>query len=154
MASKPSAMKMPELLVFARMLFIGFVGAEVARLFFLLGTSFALHIVDVSLYLKAIGIITSLCICLLYAVKRNAHLAVMRIVRSYRIDLLAGVVIGAWLSKLASPWLAKLHAAFKSADPQWAPAILIFFCVMFLSPILQSRTRSKKTDFTALFHSR
>ncbi len=38
MASKPSAMKMPELLVFARMLFIGFVGAEVARIFFLLGT--------------------------------------------------------------------------------------------------------------------
>lgn len=107
MASKPSAMKMPELLVFARMLFIGFVGAEVARLFFLLGTSFALQIVDVSLYLKAIGIITGLGIFLLYAVKRNAHLAVMRIVRSYRIDLLAGVVIGAWSRKLASPWLAK-----------------------------------------------
>lgn len=144
MASKASAMKMPELLVFARMLFIGFVGAEVARLFFLLGTSFALQIVDVSLYLKSIGIITGLGICLLYAVKRNAHLAVMRIVRSYRIDLLVGVVIGAWSSKLVSPWLAKLHAAFKSADPHWAPAILIFFCVMFLSPILQSRTRSKK----------
>lgn len=144
MASKPSAMKRPELLVFARMLFIGFVGAEVARIFFLLGNSFALQIVDVSLYLKAIGIITGLGICLLYAVKRNAHLTTMRIVRSYRIDLLAGVVIGAWSSNLASPWLAKLHAAFKSADPHWAPAILIFFCVMFLSPILQSRTRAGK----------
>ncbi len=144
MASKPSAMKMPELLVFARMLFIGFVGAEVARIFFLLGNSFALQIVDVSLYLKAIGIITGLGICLLYAVKRNAHLTTMRIVRSYRIDLLVGVVIGAWSSNLASPWLAKLHAPFKSADPHWAPAILIFFCVMFLSPILQSRTRAGK----------
>lgn len=144
MASKPSAMKMPELLVFARMLFIGFVGAEVARIFFLLGTSFAQQIVDISLCLKVIGIITGLCICLLYAVKRNAHLAAMRIVRSYRIDLFAGVVIGAWSSKLASPWFAKFHAALQSADPHWAPAILIFFCAMFLSPILQSRTRAEK----------
>lgn len=144
MASKPSAMKMPELLVFARMLFIGFVGAEVARIFFLLGTSFAQQIVDVSLCLKAMGVLTGLGICLFYAVKRNAHWAAMRIVRSYRIDLLAGVVIGAWSNQLASPWLEKVHAAFKSADPHWAPAILIFFCVIFISPFLQSRSRSKK----------
>lgn len=144
MASKPSAMKMPELLVFARMLFIGFVGAEVARIFFLLGTSFAQQIVDVSLCLKAIGVLIGLGICLIYAVKRNAHLAAMRIVRSYRIDLLVGVVIGAWSNKLASPWLAKVHAALKSADPHWAPAILLLFCVIFLSPFLQKRSRSKK----------
>lgn len=144
MASKPSAMKMPELLVFARMLFIGFVGAEVARIFFLLGTSFAQQIVDVSLCLKAIGVLIGLGICLIYAVKRNAHLAAMRIVRSYRIDLLAGVVIGAWSNKLASPWLAKIHAAFQSADPQWAPAILLLFCFILLSPFLQKRSSSKK----------
>lgn len=144
MASKPSAMKMPELLVFARMLFIGFVGAEVAHIFFLLGTSFAQQIVDVPLCLKAMGVMAGLGICLLYAVKRNAHCAAMRIVRSYRIDLLAGVVIGVWSNKLASPWLAKVHTVFKSADPHWAPVILLFFCVIFLSPILQCRTRSKK----------
>ncbi|MDM5101182.1 KAP family NTPase [Aeromonas salmonicida] len=144
MASKPLAMKMPELLVFARMLFIGFVGAEVARIFFLLGTSFAQQIVDVSLCLKAIGVLIGLGICLIYAVKRNAHLAAMRIVRSYRIDLLAGVVIGAWSNKLASPWLAKIHAAFQSADPQWAPAILLLFCFILLSPFLQKRSSSKK----------
>lgn len=144
MASKPSAMKMPELLVFARMLFIGFVGAEVARIFFLLGTSFAQQIVDVSLCLKAIGVLTGLGICLLYAVKRNAHWAAMRIVRSYRIDLLTGVVIGVWSNKLASPWFAKVHTAFKFADPHWAPAILLLFCVIFLSPFLQKRSRYKK----------
>ncbi|OEG05022.1 hypothetical protein BFW25_00350 [Aeromonas caviae] len=60
MASKPSAMKMPELLVFARMLFIGFVGAEVAHIFFLLGTSFAQQIVDVPLCLKAMGVMAGL----------------------------------------------------------------------------------------------
>ncbi|WP_429034498.1 KAP family NTPase [Aeromonas media] len=144
MASKPSAMKMPELLVFARMLFIGFVGAEVARIFFLLGTSFAQQLVDVSLCLKAMGVLTGLGICLLYAVKRNAHLAAMHIVRSYRVDLLVGVVIGVWSNKLASPWLAKIHAAFKSADPQWAPAILLLFCFILLSPFLQKRSSSKK----------
>ncbi|WP_429182529.1 KAP family NTPase [Aeromonas rivipollensis] len=144
MASKPSAMKMPELLVFARMLFIGFVGAEVARIFFLLGTSFAQQLVDVSLCLKAMGVLTGLGISLLYAVKRNAHLAAMHIVRSYRVDLLVGVVIGVWSNKLASPWLAKIHAAFKSADPQWAPAILLLFCFILLSPFLQKRSSSKK----------
>jgi len=137
-------MKMPELLVFARMLFIGFVGAEVARIFFLLGTSFAQQLVDASLCLKAMGVLTGLGICLLYAVKRNAHWAAMHIVRSYRIDLLVGVVIGVWSNKLASPWLAKIHAAFKSADPQWAPAILLLFCFILLSPFLQKRSSSKK----------
>jgi KAP family P-loop domain len=134
--TKP-AMKMPELLVFARSLAIGFICAEVWRITFYLGASFAQLLIDVALWPKVVGTLAALVLCLTYSVKRGAHLAGLRIGRSFRLDLMLATGIGIWTNELASPWLSKLHAAFKFANPYWAPVILLLLCVVLFSPLVQ-----------------
>lgn len=151
MAAKTPTMKMPELLVFARMFVIGFVGAETLRLTFYLGSNFAKQLDEVALWLKVVGILAGLALCLTYAAKRNAHLAAARIGQSYRIDLLVAVVIGVWSNELASPWLANVHLAFKSADPHWAPAIFILLCFVLLSPLFQQHWPRPKKQTSQLY---
>lgn len=145
MTNNTSTMKMPELLVFAKMLIVGFMSAETFRAFFYLNSNFARELSEVALWVKFVGILAGLVLCLTYAVKRNAHSAAARIGKSYRIDLLVAVIVGAWSNELASPWLAKTHAAFKSVDPHWAPAIFILLCCVLLSPLFQQHwPRPKK----------
>jgi len=144
MAAKKPTMKMPELLVFAKMFVVGFVGTEIFRLAFYLGANFAPRLIEVALCIKVVGILAGIALCLAYAFKRNGHLTAARIGQSCRIDLLVAMVIGVWSNELASPWLVKMHAAFKSADPNWAPAILILLCFVLLSPILQNYWPRKK----------
>jgi hypothetical protein len=137
MAAKKPTMKMPELLVFAKMFVVGFVGAEIFRVAFYLGANFASQLIEIALWLKVVGMLAGIALCLTYAVERNAHLTAARIGQSYRIDLLMAMVIGVWSNELASPLLSRVHTAFKSADPNWAPAIFILLCFVILSPLLQ-----------------
>ena len=82
-ATKP-AMKMPELLIFVRLLVTGFVGAEVWRVAFYLGANFAPTLSDVALWVKICGILIGALLCLTYAFKREAHVAALRMGRSIR----------------------------------------------------------------------
>lgn len=151
MAAKMPTVKMPELLVFARMFVVGFVVAETFRLTFYLGANFATQLIEVAPWLKVVGIATGFVICMTYAAKRNAHLDAARIGQSCRIDLLVAVLIGVWSNELASPWLANVHKAFKSADPHWAPAILIFLCFVLLSPLFQQHWPRPKKQTSPLY---
>lgn len=135
-ATKP-AMKMPELLVFARSLAIGYIGAEVLRITFYLGSNFAPTLSDVAPWAKSIVILAVLLLCLTYAFERGAHVIAARMGCSFRFDLLVTIGIGIWINELASPWLAKAHTVLKNADPLWAPAILILLCFVLLSPLFQ-----------------
>ncbi|MCM2318387.1 MAG: KAP family NTPase [Pseudomonas sp.] len=146
MTTTKPAMKMPELLVFAKPLATGFVGAEVWRAAFYLGANFAPTLSDVALWVKTGGILVGALLCLTYAFKRGAHIAAARMGRSLRLDLLVAIGIGIWANELASPWLAKAHAALKNADPHWAPAVFLLLCAVLLSPLVQQYwPRSKKT---------
>ena len=91
MATSKSAIKMPELLVFAKIFAVGLVGAEVFQLAFYLGANFAKDLQEAALWPKVLAVLAGLALCLIYAVKRNAHLVAARIGRSYRIDLLMAV---------------------------------------------------------------
>ncbi len=133
-AAKP-AMKMPELLVFARPLIIGFVGAEVWRISFCLGANFTNALSAVSFWWKAAGILIGVLLCLTYAFKRGAHDTAAKMGRSLRVDLLVAVGIGIWTNQLVSPWLAKAHTALKNADPYWAPVVLLLLCLVLFSPL-------------------
>lgn len=145
MAIRSATMKVPELLVIAKFFFIGFLGSEVFRVTFYLGTGFANTLDEVASCLKVLGVFAGLTLCLIYAFKRNAHMLSLRIGRSFRIDLLMAVSLGVWSNHLASPWLEKAHAAFKSADPHWALVILLLLCLVLVSPLLQvSIARPKK----------
>jgi len=134
------AMKMPELLVFARALAVGFVGAEVWRAAFYLGASFATTLVRVPLWLQACLLLIGIALCLAYAFGRRAHLAALRMCRSVRLDLLAAIGIGIWANQLALPWLVKAHEALRDADTHWALVVLGFFCLALSSPLVRQRT--------------
>lgn len=142
-ADKPT-MNMPELLIFIKSLATGFIGAEVCRVAFYLGANFAYALSDVPLLATVGGMLTALLLCLIYAVKRGAHSAAARIVRSLRLDLLIAIGIGIWTNELVSPWLAKLHVALKSSDPHWAPAVLLLLCAVLLSPLVQKYLPRRK----------
>lgn len=103
------AMKIPEFLIYAKYLAIGFLCAEVWRIAFYLGTNFATELPDVALYIKSSIILAGALLCLTYALKRGAHVAVARMGRSFRIDLLLAIGIGIWINELASPWFSKVH---------------------------------------------
>ena len=149
--TKP-AMKMPELLVFARLFVVGFVGAEIFRATYYLGASFAQDLNDVALWQKVVGVLAGLVLCLTYAVKRGAFMVAVRMGRSFRLDLMAAMGVGVWSNKLALPWLSKFHAALISADAQWAPVVFILLCVVLLSPFFQQHwPRPKKAPSQLYF---
>ncbi|AZZ92308.1 KAP P-loop protein [Hahella sp. KA22] len=130
-------MNMPELLVFARLFVIGFVGAEVWRIAYYLGSSFALTLSGVPFCVIKGGVILELLICFLYARERELHIATEKIGRSFRFDLLGAIVAGIWVNALTSPWLSKVHDALKDAEPQWAPAILLYLSILLTSPLFR-----------------
>jgi hypothetical protein len=134
--TKPT-MKMPELLVFARMFLVGLFGAEVCRAAYYLGTAFAPAVADLEVWARGCAVLVGLAICVLYAVNRGAHTAAAKMGRSIRLDLLTAVCLGAWSNELTKPWLSKLHAALKAADPHWAPIALLLLSTILVSPLVQ-----------------
>ncbi|UOF14265.1 KAP family NTPase [Lysobacter capsici] len=149
-AAKP-AMKMPELPVFARLISIGFIVAEIWQIAFDLGLNSISLWTDLALYAQIAGALVVLMLCLTYAMKRSAHLVAARMVRSLRVDLLIAVGIGIWTNQLASPWLAIFHAAVKKADPYWTPAILLLLCAILLSPLIQQWLSRSQKDIPQLY---
>lgn len=149
-ATKPS-MKMPELLVFVRLLATGFLGAEVWRAAFYLGANFDPILSDIALWVQAGGILFGALLCLTYAFKRGAYGAAARVGRSFRLDLLVAIGIGIWMNELASPWLAKVHAALQNADPNWSLAVFLLLCAVLLSPLIQHWWPSSKRPTPQLY---
>ncbi len=137
MAAKTHMMKMPELLVFTKMFIVGLVATEVLRATYHLGTSFAPTIADSSLCARVTLILLCLAICLAYALNRGAHISAIQMGRSLRFDLLIAMCLGAWSNELIMPWLSKFHTALKASDPYWAPIVLLLFCTVLLSPLIQ-----------------
>lgn len=130
-------MKMPELLVFAKMFVVGWVAAEICRTTYYLGTAFAPAIADLSLWVRAILVLIGLAVCVAYAVNRGAHVSVLQMGRSLRLDLFIAMCLGAWSNELTMPWLSKFHAALKASDPYWAPVAFLLFCTVLASPLVQ-----------------
>lgn len=131
------SMKMPEFLVFAKSLAVGFIGAEVFRASFYLSANSALASPELGSLIKSGIILAGALLCFTYALKRGAHVAAARMGRSLRIDLLIVTSIGVWINALASPWLANVHAALWDADPHWAPAVFLILCAVLFSPLVQ-----------------
>jgi hypothetical protein len=137
MAATKQTMKMPELMVFAKMFVVGLIATEVCRTTYYLGTAFTPAIADFSLWARAISISIVLAVCVFYVVNRGAHIFALRMGRSLRLDLLIAICLGAWSNELAMPWLSKFHLAVKTSDPYWAPIALLMFCTVLLSPLVQ-----------------
>lgn len=151
MKKNTPVMKMPELIVFIKMFILGLLVAEVFRLAFYLGSKFAASIQNVLPCLKLTGALGVLWICLIYAYQRNVHITAARMGKSSRIDLLSAIAIGVWCNSFMLPFLAKFHSAFQASNPNFAPAILVFFCLIFLSTIAQNWPRKRKENSPLYF---
>lgn len=138
--------KMPEFLIFAKSLAVGFIGAEVWLASFYLGENSFLASAAIDIYAKSGLIVAGALLCITYALKRGAKAAAMRIARSMRIDLVIAAGIGIWISALVSPWLGGAHAALKNAAPHWAPAVLLLLCAMLLSPLIHHYRPRKRSS--------
>ncbi|WP_010460519.1 KAP family NTPase [Acidovorax radicis] len=144
-------MKMPEILVFARMFVIGFVGAEIFRTTYHLGSNFAPTLADLCIWLRGAVVLAVLAICTMYALKRGAHVSAAQMGRSLRLDLFLAIVLGGWSNELALPWFSKFHDALQSADPHWAPVLLLLLCILLISSLVQQSRPSRSETRSQLF---
>ena len=131
---------MPELLVFAKFVAVGFIGAEIFRCAFYLGTSFANQVSNVTgAVLISIGYLTLIA----YVIKRGALPEAKKIWLSQRIDLLGFIFLGALFNELTvtsfakDSDLSKFHEALKTADPHWTPVVLGLLYHFLLSPLIR-----------------
>ena len=137
MAAIKPMMKMPELLVFAKMFVVGLIAAEVCRASYYLGTAFAPEIADFPLWARVTVVLIGLAVCAVYAVNRGAHTSVVQMGQSLRFDLLIAMCLGAWSNELAMPWFSSFHSLLKASNPYWAPLVLLLLCTVLLSSLLQ-----------------
>jgi hypothetical protein len=157
-----STMKMPELLVFAKFVAVGFIGAEIFRCAFYLGTSFANQVSNVvGAVLISLGYLITL---IAYAIARGAIPEAKKIWLSKRMDLLGFIFFGALFNKLTvssfakDSDLSKFHEALKTADPHWTPVVLGLLYLVLLSPLaakcwpkIQSCWKKKEKANSQLF---
>lgn len=141
MTGKTQIMKMPELLVFARVVAGGFISAETFRVCYYLATNFAPTISDFGLWANVAVVSAGLALCLIYSIKRGAYSAMVRMGQSLRLDLLIAIAIGAWANELASHWLTRVHDTLKNTDSEWALVVTVLLCTILLSPIVQHQRR-------------
>lgn len=128
---------MPELLVFARSLAVGFVGAEIWRVAFYLGTNLAKLLTSVPFWGQACAVLAGVLLCIVYSAKRGAQLVAARMARSFRFDLLIAIGIGVWMNILVSSKLAKVHASIQAADAHFSAAVLTLLCLILASPLFR-----------------
>ncbi|MFK4134849.1 KAP family NTPase [Pseudomonas luteola] len=151
MESAKPAMKMAELLVFAKPLAIGIIGVEMFRVAFYLGENFAPSLQRYNTWQQLSGVLFVILICLLYAHQRGAHLTAMQMVKSLRLDLLLALGIGVWINLCASPLLSKFHNALQAADPQITPPIFFLLCLLVVAPLCQNYWPRRKDTSPQLY---
>ncbi|PTU30132.1 P-loop NTPase fold protein [Stenotrophobium rhamnosiphilum] len=142
MTKASSEMKIPELMVFVRVFCIWFVAIEVFRISYYIGGSVVPHLDHVCLYLKVIGIILALVLCMAYAYKRDTAKYLSLLKQSFRVDLLLIAIIGIWVNVLISHSLGQFHEFIKDymqgASPWSAPTLLFTLILLLAAPLVRS----------------
>lgn len=151
MAKVTPEIKMPELMVFFRILAVGFLAAEVWRVASYLGKNFPSELASFNFWVQFSAILIITVLCCYYALNRGAISDAARIIRSCRIDLLLALIVGVWANFLLAPNLKKIHDIIQGADPYWTPAILTILCTMLLSPIVQNLRAQLRKDRPQLY---
>jgi hypothetical protein len=132
---RKSAMQMPELLVFVRLFVVGLVTAEVFRLTWSIGIQFGRSIADINPAWRLGVAVLIGAICAGYFWARQGVDHSIRLYRSYRVDLLAMLVLGAWTNLLIENWLERLHKMAAGVGPFWAPTIIGVLTLMMASAL-------------------
>ncbi|MFT0473842.1 P-loop NTPase fold protein [Pseudomonas antarctica] len=128
---------MPEMVVYIKVLVLGFIGSEVLRCSYQIGEPLAVQLRAISDVWSLLLQIFFAVLVLVYASSRGAWGAAGRLCRSMRVDLLITLGIGAacdWflIDSIAVDYLKNLHANGWG----WAAAILLFSALLMVTSLV------------------
>jgi hypothetical protein len=146
MSKKTSVVKMPELVVILKPLVIGFLLTEVWTVAFGIGSLYAPQITGLSPCICLMVIAALFMLCIYYCYLRDGVATTKKIIKSFRIDLLATLCLGIWLHSYVYPAMEEFHLGLFIIFFSWAPLILLMLLVVILSPILQHWRAKKYTN--------
>lgn len=151
MSTSRPPVKQPALIVFAKALALGFLGAEFCRFFVAIGSKFAAVTVCLTSVVAVMTILFYCIVVMAYAIARGIIADIKRIAKSRRFDLLLTLLAGCWASALSSSYLSTFHAAFRVISPSWAPFTLAVLGLVMVSSIIQSYRTPIEDDSQVMF---
>lgn len=143
--------KMPEILVFARALALGFVFTEVFRVAYIGGGGVAQmdRFDDPILRLSVVVIAFALLVA--YAVSRGIAGNSVRLLRSQRVDLLLSILLGIWANNILQPFTQTFHEHVGTANPFWVLLVAAFLLLMIASSLIRALLALRKEKTPQLY---
>jgi hypothetical protein len=136
--------KMPELLVFAKVSLLGAVIAELSRIAYIGGGSLAVLVGHSGSWIGLTAAALGLPLVAWYVVSRGIVVAITRIARSKRLDLLLAFVLGVCATYLASSSGQKFHERLGRIDPLWVLLFASFIALMLASSLARALLARRK----------
>lgn len=151
MEGSRASTRMPELLVFAKTLALGFALTEVFRVAHIGGGGVAAHVdhFDPNLRFAVVAIVFALLVT--YAVSRGVAGNAMRLWRSQRVDLLLSVLLGIWANDILLPFTQTFHEHVGKANPLWALLVAAFLFLMIVSSLIRALLAWRKEEIYQLY---
>lgn len=144
MEGNRTSTKMPEILVFARVLVLGFALAEIFRVAYIGGSGLAglADRFDPVLRFAVAAIVFAMLAW--YALSREVVISVTRLGRSRRVDLLLTALLGIWANGILSSFTQKFHEHVGKTNPLWALLLAAFLLIVIVSALTRALLARRK----------
>ena len=136
--------KMPEILVFARALALGFGLAEAFRVAHIGGVGLVALVDRFDPTLRLLVVLIAFTLLVAYALSRGAAGNSIRLFRSRRVDLLLSVLLGIWANDILLPFTQIFHEQVEKANPLGVLLTAIFFLLMIASSLIRALFARRK----------
>lgn len=135
---------MPEILVFARTLALGFILTEAFRIAYIGSGGIAAQMAHFDLILRFAVVVIVFALLVTYAVSRGLSGSVVRLWRSNRVDLLLSVLLGIWANEILLPFTQTFHEHVVKANPLWTLLVGAFLLLMIASSLIRALLARRK----------
>lgn len=143
--------KMPEILVFARALALGFAFTEVFRVAYIGGGGIVAYVDQFNPTLRLLVVLLVFALLLAYAVSRGIAGNSVRLLRSQRLDLLLSVFLGIWANDILLPLTQTFHEHVGKANPLGALLATAFLLLMIASSMIRALHALRKGETHQLY---
>jgi len=151
MEGNRTSTRMPEILVFARTLVLGFTLTEVFRIAHIGGVGIAAHVEHFDPNLRVAVVASVFALLVTYAVSRGVAGNAVRLWRSQRVDLLLSVLLGIWTNDILLPFTQTFHEHVGKANPLWAMLVAAFLFLMIGSSLVRALLAQRKVEMHQLY---
>lgn len=143
--------KMPEIIVFARALALGFGFAEVFRVAYIGGDGLIALMDRFDPTLRLLVALIAFTLLVVYAVSRGVIGNALRLWRSQRVDLLISVLLGIRANDVLLTFTQAFHDHVSKANPLWALLVTAFLLLMIASSLFRALVARAKTNTHQLY---